>query len=526
MSSIWLACCAADAYRDVQREINARESGAQMLRLSDLSDVRRMMRALPAGAACVALADEGAGELADVVAGLAADGHAREILVLARSLDPERIAAFFAAGATEVVAAESRQLDHMSREAPRGVSGASPRNQEPPSPAAATFDSVPVPSAQAVRDEGPVHTACPGVSAGAGERASVVAGRPAGAASPWKGELEEPAPVGAVPPQPMGAGAGSAARSPTGSSGPVSAVTPVRSPAAPSRGAPGEGPFSTVAPEALGAAPVVTVLSGRGGTGKTTLLAGLALCAAQWGLRAAVVDADLMFGNAHELMGAPPAPDLAGIAEEELPFSKEALARAALLVAPGLTVWGPCDPPERAELAAPRMDALIAALRREADVVLVDTASPWGDAVAAAVAQSERCLVVADLRAGMVAASKRVIGLAAKLGVPRTKMTCVVNRYEGRSPTEEFAMRLEMEMGLASKTRVAVAGAETCELLRLGRAAEALGRGDRFASDVREFARLLLRELGCVIAPPQGTSHALDAERRKFKLPWKAVERP
>lgn len=294
-------------------------------------------------------------------------------------------------------------------------------------------------------------------------------------------------------------------------------------PQAVARGAPAEASPSAQPRGALRAAPVVTVIAGRGGTGKTTLVAGLALCASQWGLRAAVVDVDLMFGNLHELVGAPSAPDLALISEEEPPLSRAALARAALLVAPGLTVWGPCDPPERAELAAARMDALLDGLAHEADVVLVDTASPWGDAVGAAVARSERCLVVSDLRAGMVPATRRAVGLAAKLGVPRTKMTCVVNRYEDRSPTEEFAMRLEMEAGLASKTRVAAASAEACELLRLGRAAEVLKRPEPFASDVRAFARLLLRELGCVIAPPPETA-ASDAERRKFKLPWKAVE--
>ena len=48
-------------------------------------------------------------------------------------------------------------------------------------------------------------------------------------------------------------------------------------------------------------APLVAAISGRGGVGKSTLVASLAYCSAHMGLRAAVIDADLMFGNQHEL---------------------------------------------------------------------------------------------------------------------------------------------------------------------------------------------------------------------------------
>lgn len=494
MSAIWLACCSAADYRGVQREIAARDPGAQLLRMSDLAEVRRMVRALPAGGASVALVDGGGpGErMRDVVGGLAADGHAREILVLTRLIDPARIAHLFASGATEVVAAERACDDSQVDCADEGPGGV------PTSPDRMRGDSGPA---------APPSPDVPGADPDPAPSADGAAASPPGEADPpaWEGELEEPEGAGGVP----------VPEQPTGV---LPAARPV--PTAPGAQA---GPGAQAAPAA--AAPVVTIVSGRGGTGKTTVLAGLACCAAQWGLRAAVIDADLMFGNVHERLGCDAPPDLAGIAREELPLGKAALARCALLVAPGLTVWGPCALPEEAELVGARMDDLLAALRREADVVLVDTASPWGDAVAAAVAQSERCLVAADLRAGMVPASKRVIGLAAKLGVPRTKMVCVCNRFEARSPVEEFALRLEMEAGLASKTRIAAASAEARELLRLGRTAEVLKRQEPFSDDIRKFARLLLRELGCVIAPPAEPAAAPhDAARRRFKLPWKEAD--
>ena len=50
-----------------------------------------------------------------------------------------------------------------------------------------------------------------------------------------------------------------------------------------------------------GGAPLVAVISGRGGVGKTTLTAAMAFAAASMGLRAAVLDLDLMFGNMYDL---------------------------------------------------------------------------------------------------------------------------------------------------------------------------------------------------------------------------------
>ena len=513
MSAIWLACCAADEYRGVQREILARDEGAQLLRMSDLGEVRRMTRALPAGGASVALVDSGdeSSAVRDVVAGIASDGHAREIVVVARVLDPGRIALLFAAGATEVVAAEQGSAapseDGARVEERSCLRSAStlPSSAAAPAAVSAAGDAQPDPAPPAARS---AQEGGDGPAPGPGD----VSARGASAFQP-----EAPEPEKAPEPAPKNAPVRiiEGRPDPPGSPRPAAAGPPGRWGS--SAGGEGEAQHA--------AAPVVTVISGRGGTGKTTLLAGIACCAAQWGLRAAVVDADLMFGNLHRLVGCDAAPDLALVANEPAPLEKAALARSALLVAPGLTVWGPCGLPETAELVAPRMGDLLQALAREADVVLVDTASPWGDAVSEAVARSERCLVAADLRAGMIPATKRVIELAAKLGVPRTKMVCVANRFEGRSPVEEFALRLEMEAGLAAKTRVAAASGEAAELMRLGRLGEVLKRREPFAEDVRKFARLLLRELGCVIAPPPETAPA-DAARRKFKLPWKEETRP
>lgn len=62
------------------------------------------------------------------------------------------------------------------------------------------------------------------------------------------------------------------------------------------------------------------------------------------------------------------------------------IVAASMRVAPGVTLWGPVAAPEKAELMAPPVELLLDVLRRESDVVFVDTSVFWGDAVAAAVA--------------------------------------------------------------------------------------------------------------------------------------------
>ena len=161
-------------------------------------------------------------------------------------------------------------------------------------------------------------------------------------------------------------------------------------------------------------APVIVAVSGVGGCGKSTIIAAMALMAAQGGLRCAVLDLDLMFGRLYIKLGVQTAHDLACLVEPAAQgvLGEDDVVRASTRVAPGLTLWGPVDLPEQAELLGPAVERLLEVLRRESDVVLVDTSTFWGDAVAAAVAVCDRCLVVADGRPGAAAASARLIDLA------------------------------------------------------------------------------------------------------------------
>ena len=55
MKAIWLACCACGDYGLLQREVEGRDAGAQVLRVGDLDGLISMARAFPSrrGAAII-----------------------------------------------------------------------------------------------------------------------------------------------------------------------------------------------------------------------------------------------------------------------------------------------------------------------------------------------------------------------------------------------------------------------------------------------------------------------------------------
>ena len=191
-------------------------------------------------------------------------------------------------------------------------------------------------------------------------------------------------------------------------------------------------------------------------------------------------------------------------------------------VAPGVTLWGPVAAPEQAELMARPVELLLDVLRRESDVVFIDTSVFWGDAVAAAVAASDRCLIVGDAAVSSVTSASRVIELASRVGVPRTRMSAVFNRFGARGADEDVAMRFEIACALSSKIRIADGGQDLAALMAFGRADEAVGQTSAFATSVREATREMLVELGCAVGPwsDMVADRAMRTERPRIRLPW------
>ena len=540
MKAIWLACCACGDYGLLQQEVEGRDAGAQVLRVGDLDGLVSMARAFPSrrGAAIIAAPLFDAEDVRKTVARLTAEGRVSRVVVLIEALDPADIEGLFRAGATEVIAARSicgngcageGTVDSnrcmaiepdafVDREpgAPRATRG--PRvddcgkaeaehDRRPRDPLAYDDVGEPVPYGEELLavDMGYVHGVSlideldevEGLAGGDEPCADTTVESPASAL-----QSEQPAmPAWA---QRMGA------------AGETGTLPPVPAPHAPAPSA------DAVAPSHR--APVVCAVSGSGGCGKSTIVAAMAHAASLLGLRAAVLDLDLMFGNLYDLLGADTPHDMATLIEASAAgaLAEPDIVAASMRVAPGVTLWGPVAAPEQAELMARPVELLLDVLRRESDVVFVDTSVFWGDAVAAAVSASDRCLVVGDAAVSSSTSAARVIELASRVGVPRTRMSAVFNRFGARGADEDVAMRFEIACALSSKIRIADGGQDLAALMAFGRADEAVGQTSAFAASVREATREMLVELGCAVGPwsDMVTDRAMRTERPRIRLPW------
>lgn len=538
MKAIWLACCACGDYGLLQQEVEGRDAGAQVLRVGDLDGLVSMARAFPSrrGAAIIAASLFDTKDVRETVARLTAEGRVSRVVVLIEALDPSDIEGLFRAGATEVIAAHSIcGSGHVGEGAVDSDWGVSPEpdvfvDREPGAPRATRgprVDDYGKAEAEHVRrPPGPLACGDVGASVPYGEDLLAVdmgyvhgvsladgldevEGLVAGDGPHVDVTAESP-----VPPLPFEQPAVPAWTKHLGAAGETGTLPPTSSAPA---------PLADTASTSH-RAPVICAVSGSGGCGKSTIVATMAHAASLLGLRAAVLDLDLMFGNLYDLLGADAPHDMATLIEPSVAgaLAEPDVVAASMRVAPGVTLWGPVAAPERAELMARPVELLLDILRRESDVVLIDTSVFWGDAVAAAVAACDRCLVVGDAAVSSATSAARVIELASRVGVPRTRMSAVFNRFGARGADEDVAMRFEIACALSSKIRIADGGQDLAALMAFGRADEAVGQTSAFATSVREATREMLVELGCAVGPwsDMVADRATRTERPRIRLPW------
>ncbi len=244
-----------------------------------------------------------------------------------------------------------------------------------------------------------------------------------------------------------------------------------------------------------GDAPVVVFVSGRGGVGKTSLVAMMATVAGAWGMRVALCDLDLSCGNLYSCFGIPGAADLAKIVGVES-FSADDVVGAGVRVGERSSLWGPCELPEMAEVVYPKVRELLDVLARTHDLVLVDTSSTFTDAVAQAAQRCDRLVITVDQGHGSAVSQARVAALAVRLGVARTRMVRLANRCGPHGKGEPIINRAEVGLETARPMRVFDGGPEVADCMAEGRMGELMDLGSRFAESSATALALLLQELG------------------------------
>ena len=151
----------------------------------------------------------------------------------------------------------------------------------------------------------------------------------------------------------------------------------------------------------------VSVISGKGGTGKTTLCAGIAACLAAEGKRVLCIDADIGLRNLDIALGMAEQPAVA-FTDVTQGFCKlsDAAEHPAL---PGLFLLTAPVREQDALVEQQRFGALLREAREAFDWVLIDAAAGIGTSFRLATQFADRCIVAATLRDAACAADALAI---------------------------------------------------------------------------------------------------------------------
>lgn len=235
---------------------------------------------------------------------------------------------------------------------------------------------------------------------------------------------------------------------------------------------------------------VAAFISGRGGVGKSSLAVLAAVQLRQLGVRVALLDMDLQFGDLSVLLGDEPGNTVVRLSLEDICAGKAIPAQNQS----SLLLIEPPHNPELAEDLIQQVPGVLALLKSQRDIVLVNTSCLWNEAQAVLACSVDKLVVCMDQRATSVSAARQVVDLCVRLQIPSTKMHYLLNRCSRNALITDIDASLAMHG--APIVSIADGGADVDELLSLGCPLELLSAKAQLRQSVQKLGTELLAEPG------------------------------
>ncbi len=225
---------------------------------------------------------------------------------------------------------------------------------------------------------------------------------------------------------------------------------------------------------------MIAVLGPKGGTGKTLTSANLAVALAQRGLRTAIVDLDLQFGDVGLCMGLPPDVTMYNLALAGGTIDPEKLD-AYLVTHPSgaRALLAPNRPDQAGTITVQMLQDVYSALRAKSDFVIIDTPPGFTPEVIATIDASTDLVMVGMLDSLSLKNTKLGLETLDLMGYDRAKIRLVLNRAHSR-------------VGISQSDVIAVLGREP----------------DIFVPSDREIPRAVNEGVPIVLARPESESSA------------------
>lgn len=203
---------------------------------------------------------------------------------------------------------------------------------------------------------------------------------------------------------------------------------------------------------------LLTVVSGSGGAGKSTVAMLAALLGARRGLRTALLDGDLQFGDLAALVGDVPRVPIENVAAAVAMPEEFAEAPMVLVSAPRAL--------ERSEAVASSMGEVVDVLLSSFDLVVANTGGSWGDEHLLLLERAAASLFLVDQRASSVRACRHALDLCLRCGIATGSFLLAVNRCTRHAPFTSIDVSSALDG--AHVVELADGGREVEELLGAG----------------------------------------------------------
>ena len=184
---------------------------------------------------------------------------------------------------------------------------------------------------------------------------------------------------------------------------------------------------------------IITVTSGKGGVGKTSLVVNLAIALSRQGKRVAIMDADLGLANVDVMLGLLPIHNLYDVVQ-----GQKRLEDIIITGPEGIKILtGGSGLAELANLSAEQRGRLVSslvALEDMADLLLIDTGAGLSHSVLSFISAADELLVITTPEPTAITDAYGIIKVVAKSGLHQN-IKLVVNQVKDQSEGKEIAER-------------------------------------------------------------------------------------
>ena len=231
-------------------------------------------------------------------------------------------------------------------------------------------------------------------------------------------------------------------------------------------------------------APLVTIISASGGVGKSSISLIAGHITARAGLRTAIVEGDLQFGDMGFWLGISTSSSSLSLTRDCEPIP--VFNKLDLFKAPAL--------PEIAEDIADGVAELVEEIRRSYDLIIADTGQFWSGLTGSLLCSSNLIILVMDQREASVYGAIKAYELCGRLGIPSARIACVANRRSQKSKGD--AARIQKALGTEELFCLQDGKANVESLIGMGRVDEFVEASMPPTDDIERFLCSALPKIG------------------------------